>query len=164
MNRLDFIKAVDEFSGDIYRIAFSYCNNQSDAEDVTQNTFLKLLQSDELFNNNEHMKKWLFRVAINNCKDMSKSFWKRKIVPLDELNENNWGEEFSIEDSNLYYAITKLPQKYKLVIHLFYFEDYSIKEISEILNLKVTTVQTQLMRARNKLKETLMEDWEDEYK
>lgn len=162
MNRLDFIKAVDEFSGDIFRIAFSYCNNKSDAEDVTQNTFLKLLQSDESFDSNEHMKKWLFRVAINNCKDIGKSYWKQKIVSLNELNENNRGEEFSIEDSNLYFAIAKLPQKYRLVLHLFYFEEYSIKEISEILNLKVTTVQTQLMRARNKLKEILMEDWEDE--
>lgn len=162
MNRLDFINAVDTFSNDIYRIAFSYCNNQSDAEDVTQNTFLKLLQSDDIFDNSEHLKKWLFRVAINNCKDIGKSFWKKRITSLDELTEQQNSIEFSVEDNNLYFAINKLSKKYRLVIHLFYFEDYSIKEISEILGLKITTIQTQLMRARNKLKEILTEEWEDE--
>lgn len=162
MNRLDFINAVDTFSNDVYRIAFSYCNNQSDAEDVTQNTFLKLLQSEEVFDNPEHLKKWLFRVAINNCKDIGKSFWKKRITSLDELTDQQNNIEFSADDYNLYFAINKLSKKYRLVIHLFYFEDYSVKEISEILGLKITTIQTQLMRARNKLKEILTEEWENE--
>lgn len=155
MNRSEFINAVEMYSDDVFRIALSYCNNKSDAEDITQNTFLKLLQSDESFESVEHIKKWLLRVAINNCKDIKKSFWQKNILPLDDLTETEGAADFTQNDYDLYNAVTKLQSKYRIVVHLFYYEDYPIKEISELLGIKETTVQTRLMRARRKLKELL---------
>lgn len=157
MNRSEFINAVEMYSDDVFRIALSYCNNKSDAEDITQNTFLKLLQSDESFESDEHIKKWLFRVAINNCKDIKKSFWQKNALPLDDLIEAESATDFTQNDYDLYNAVTKLQAKYRIVVHLFYYEDYSIKEISKLLEIKETTVQTRLMRARRKLKELLEE-------
>lgn len=157
MNRSEFINAVEMYSDDVFRIALSYCSNKSDAEDITQNTFLKLLQSDESFESDEHIKKWLFRVAINNCKDIKKSFWQKNTLPLDDLTETESPADFTQNDYDLYNAVTRLQAKYRIVVHLFYYEDYSIKEISELLEIKETTVQTRLMRARRKLKELLEE-------
>lgn len=157
MNRSEFINAVEMYSDDVFRIALSYCSNKSDAEDITQNTFLKLFQSDESFQSDEHIKKWLFRVAINNCKDIKKSFWQKNTLPLDDLTEAESVADFTQNDYDLYNAVTNLQAKYRIVVHLFYYEDYSIKEISELLEIKETTVQTRLMRARRKLKELLEE-------
>lgn len=157
MNRSEFINAVEMYSDDVFRIALSYCSNKSDAEDITQNTFLKLLQSDESFESDKHIKKWLFRVAINNCKDIKKSFWQKNTLPLDDLIEAESVADFTQNDYDLYNAVTRLQAKYRIVVHLFYYEDYSIKEISELLEIKETTVQTRLMRARRKLKELLEE-------
>ena len=162
MEKNRYVKVVQKYSNTVFRAAFQYCGNKSDAEDVVQNTFIKLYQSPKNFQDEEYLKRWLIRVAINEAKNISMSFWKRNIFSLEE-SDGNTSYEFSKEEhTQLYDAVMSLSAKYRIVVYLYYFEDYSVKEISEIIKLKETTVQTQLMRARTKLKEELKEAWENE--
>lgn len=164
MDRKDYITAVEQYANDVYRIAYSYCKRSFDAQDITQNVFLKLFQSNTEFQDQEHIRKWLIRVAVNESKNLCTSFWKKRIVPLEE-SDGDEACEYSFpyqESSDLYDAVMLLPYKYRIVIHLYYYEDYSIQEIAGILNRKETTIQTQLMRARKKLKTMLKENWNDE--
>ena len=158
MDRKKYTDIVEKYANNIYKVALSYCRNKYDAEDILQNVFIKLLQFDGDFDGEEHLRRWLIRVTINSCKDLCKSFWKKRIVSIDELKQNYSYEFSSNEKSDLYEMVMELPQKYRLVTHLYYYEDYSIKEISEILQVKETTVQTQLMRARAKLQTRLKEE------
>ncbi|MFQ9514806.1 MAG: RNA polymerase sigma factor [Eubacterium sp.] len=163
MDRINYTEIVEKYANNIYRVALSYCKNKYDAEDVLQNVFLKLLQSDVEFEGEEHLRRWLIRVTVNCSKDLCKSFWKKRMVSIDEAGQNYSHEFSSDEKGNLYDAVMDLPGKYRIVTHLYYYEDYSVKEIADILTIKETTVQTQLMRARNKLQMKLKEvgqyDW-----
>lgn len=162
MDRTEYIRTVEKYANDIYRVAFCYCRNKSDAEDIVQSVFLKLLQSEVEFQDEMHKKKWLVRVTANLAKDFCTSYWKQKVVPLETAATETETSINTKEPSALYEAVMSLPQKYRPVVHLYYYEDYSVKEIAEILNIKETTVQTRLMRARQKLKEILKEAWQDE--
>ena len=162
MEREEYIAAVETYANTVYRAAYQYCGNKSDAEDVVQNTFIKLFQSKKVFEEQEYLRRWLIRVAVNEAKNVSMSFWKKKILPLEDSGENEAYEFSTEETSALYEAVMQLPSKYRIVVHLYYFEDYSVREIAEILHVKETTVQTQLMRARGRLKEQLKEAWINE--
>lgn len=162
MEQSEYIRVVNTYGNMVYRIAYGYCKNASDAEDIVQNVYIKLLQSKTKFINEEHIRKWLIRVAANEAKNLCVSFWRRKIVPLEDSHEAllQWsGKE---ECSKLYEVVMDLPDKYRIVTYLYYYEDYAVREIAEILKLRETTVQTQLMRAREKLKMKLKEDWKNE--
>ena len=163
MTKEQYIKAVNLYSDSLFRIAYSICKNKQDAEDAVQNSFLRLYTSKVEFLSDEHMKNYLIKITVNNCKHNFLSSWKQKIV----LVENYFDEGFYTMDENddryaLYNAVMSLPYKYRVVIHLYYYEDYSVKEISNLISEKETTVQTRLMRARNKLKTILQKEWEDE--
>ena len=152
-----FNSIVEQYIDVVYRATLSYCKNKSDAEDIVQNTFIKLLKTDTQFINDEHIRKWLIKVAMNECKNMWKSFWHKNITSFDELEK-----EPEYENSNekeLFEEVMKLPKKYSIVLHLYYYEGYSVKEIAQILEITESNVQTRLMRARNKLKEHLQEAW-----
>ena len=152
-----FNSIVEQYIDVVYRATLSYCKNKSDAEDIVQNTFVKLLKSDMEFKDDEHIRKWLIKVAMNECKNMWKSFWHKNITSFDELDK-----EPEYENSNekeLFEEVMKLPKKYSVVLHLYYYEGYSVKEIAQILEITESNVQTRLMRARNKLKEHLQEAW-----
>ena len=141
----------------VYRVALSGCRNPADAEDVTQNTFIKLWERQESFEDLEHARKWLIRVAINECHSLWRTPWMKKTTYLENVKKE---PSFSMgERSELYYAVLELPVKYRQVVHLYYFEEYSVKEIAGLLNLSETAVQTRLLRARQKLKETLKGAW-----
>lgn len=151
-------RIVDLYLDSVYRIALSCCKNSYDAEDVVQNTFIKLLNTATVFEDDEHIRRWLIRVAVNECNSMWRSFWKKNVSSLDEINEE---PQFSApENSELFYAVQQLPKRYREVVHLYYYEDYSIKEIARILQASETAIQTRLMRARNKLKQQLKEAWQ----
>lgn len=155
----EFTAAVQNYSDTVFRICLSVCKNRSDAEDIAQNVFMKLYRRGEKFNDGEHMKSWLIRVAVNECKSYLSSPWiKRVICSIDDeiFDEENIGFE-QPEQSELFFAVRSLPHKYRIVVHLYYYEDYSVGEISNMLGIKETTVQTQLMRARQKLKNILSE-------
>ena len=155
-----FIRIFNLFKNDVYRLAYSYTKNISDSDDITQNVFVKLYKHNEILElDNVNLKKWLFKVTINECKTLLLSSWKKKIVPFTEKEENTLYTK--INDNSVLEVVMKLPKKYRLVIFLYYYENYNIKEISEILNLTVTNVQTILYRGRDKLKDIIRED-EDE--
>lgn len=150
-------KIAVDYMDIVYRTALSYCKNQHDAQDIVQNTYVKLLQSELEFEDDEHIRKWLIRVAVNECKDIWRSFWRKNVSYLDELEQEP--EFCQVKNKELFDEVMKLPPKYSIVVHLYYYEEYSVKEIAGILGITQTNVQTRLMRARNKLKEQLKEAW-----
>lgn len=162
MEQSVYIKAVDTYAGTLYRIACTYCRQHADAEDIVQTAFMKLYQTETEFQDEEHIKRWLIRVTVNEARNLCKSFWKKNVTSLESSGMIQPYDFPRPEYSDLYDAVLSLPGKYKIVVHLYYYEDYSVKEIAEILSLKETTVQTQLMRARKQLKIKLKEVWQDE--
>ncbi len=152
---MDYEAIVNRNLDIVYRTALSYCKNKYDAEDVVQNTFAKLLQSDTEFQDEEHIRKWLIRVAVNECKNMWKSFWRKNISSLDDLDYEP--ECQTTEQKELLEEVLRLPPKYRIVIHLYYYEGYRVKEIADLLHISESNVQIRLMRARNKLKEQIKE-------
>lgn len=155
MDSEEYIRIAEKYTDTVYRITLSYCKNKPDAEDAVQNTFLKLLRTDIRFSDEEHIRKWLIRVAVNECKNVWKSFWHRNMVSFDELEKE---PEYTESDKQeIFSEIIKLPKKYSVVIHLYYYEGYSVREISQIMGISESNVQIRLLRARNKLKELLEE-------
>lgn len=153
MNYETIVKQNIDF---VYRTALCYCKNTHDAEDIVQNTFVKLLQTDMEFQDEEHIRRWLIRVAINECKNMWKSFWRKNITSIDELNcEPAYQMK---EQKELLDMVLKLPPQYRIVMHLYYYEGYHVREIAEALHISESNVQIRLMRARNKLKEYMKEE------
>lgn len=134
----------------VYRAAVSLVHNAAEADDIVQETFIKLFNSHKSFTSDEHCKAWLIRTAINLSKDLLKSF---RFTHTEELDEAIPAE--SLEECELTEALSKLPPKYRAVIHLHYFEGYSSGEIAEILGISATAVTTRLARAREKLKKLM---------
>ncbi|MEE1061828.1 MAG: sigma-70 family RNA polymerase sigma factor [Ruminococcus sp.] len=157
MDACEFNRIAEEYTDVVYRATFSYCKNKSDAEDAVQNTFIKLLKTDTKFEDDEHIRKWLVKVAINECKNVWKSFWNRNITFFDELEKEP--EYLEPKEKELFEEVMKLSNKYSVVLHLYYYEGYNVKEIAQTLEITESNVQTRLMRARNKLKERLQEAW-----
>ncbi len=138
----------------VYRLALSQSGNPHDAEDITSEVFLRYIKSDKHFESEEHIKAWLIRVTVNRAKSLFASSWFKKTVPIDETLPADMPED----ESEVYGAVLKLPQKYRTVIHLFYYEDLKTAEIAETLNIKESTVRSQLLRARAMLKQFLEGD------
>jgi RNA polymerase sigma factor (sigma-70 family) len=142
---------LDKYVAMLIKLAFTYVKNTADAEDITQDVFVSLMKKNEGFENEEHEKAWLLRVTINHCKNHLKSSWNRRNVPLDE--EISYMPE---EDSEVLSTVLSLPDKYRTVIHLYYYENYSINEISDLLRKNPATIGTWLARGRNLLKTKLI--------
>ena len=158
--RLPVQDLMNMYKNNVYAAAFSICKNTSDAEDVVQDTFLQYYMTHKNFDNEQHIRAWLLRVAINKAKNIQSSFWHRNGMPLDDFIETLSFE--TPETKELFEEVMKLPEKYRVVVHLFYYEDYSIKEIAKILRTTESNIKVRLSRGRVKLKDALKEDWEDE--
>ncbi len=152
-----FVDIFTLYKNDIYRLIYSYTKDFNITDDITQTTFIKLYKHEEILKKSkEEIKKWLIVVAINSSKSFLLSYWKNKISFLTEKEENTLTKE---ESSNqLLDTILELPKKYRIPLFLYYYEDYKIKEIAQILKLSETCIQTRLARARNLLKEKLKEE------
>lgn len=152
---------VDEsyrrFADNVFAAAFSICRSKADADDAVQETFIKYISAKDDFKDEEHIKAWLLRTGINKAKDISRSFFRRNTVAWEDYMNDLEFE--SPEDSGLFEAVMKLPDKYRIVIHLFYYEDYSISEIANTLRRSEGTVKSQLSRGRGFLKDILTEEW-----
>jgi len=134
----------------VYRLCYLYLKNPSDAEDAVQSVFLKLVKSPISFNDYEHEKAWLIVTSRNYCKDILKSWWRTRRVDMDSLPEAAaWDNDE--QSGEVLEKLLLLPEKYKTVLYLYYFEEYSVREIAEILGRKVSTIQTQLSRGRERL-------------
>lgn len=152
-NTLD--QTIARYAELVYRLAFSQLKNKSDAEDVLQEVFLRYIRRRPAFENEEHGKAWFIRVTVNRCRSVWSSAWRRHHA---ELDESLAAEEQDYLD--LRAAVDGLPKKYRAVIHLFYYEDYTTAEIAALLRLKESTVRAQLTRARAMLRERLKGDWD----
>ena len=131
-----------------------HLKNYADTEDIFQTVFLKYVLSSVSFENEEHEKSWFIRVTINACKDLLKSFFHRHMITsLDELLEKP--TEMQEDYKEVLEAVLSLPQKYREIIYLHYYEDYTAPEISRILGKKVNTVYTLLTRSKQMLREKL---------
>ena len=157
--------AVDEFVDMVYRIAFNQVRNAADADDITQMVFIKLYRRPPQGADREHLKRWLIRVTVNECRSFRRAFWRRRV----ELREVDDGDlpayvepAFSEPDyTSLYEALDRLPEKCRIVVHLFYFEDCSTREIAGLLGIREVTVRNRLARARKQLRHQLKEAWKD---
>lgn len=138
----------------VFRLAFNYLKSQSEADDITQNVLIKLYRADNTFESEEHIKNWIIRVTINECKKALLSPWKRA-ESFDDYAETL--SFVSPEHSELFYAVMELPKKYRVAIYLHYYEAYSTEEISAILGIPSSTVRTHLERGRERLKTNLLE-------
>ena len=147
---------VLKYSDMVYRIAYSMTNKQSDAEDIYQEVFIKLFEKDIKFVDEEHEKAWIIRVTINLTKNLYNSSWNKNIVELDE----NIAFE-SENERDVLNTVLKLPQNYRTVIYLMYYEGYKVKEISEMMKTSEGTIKTWLFRAREELKKELEGGFED---
>lgn len=147
-------KIIEKYFDTVYRLAYSQTQDRHKADDVLQEVFLRYIKSDKAFESEEHIKAWLIRVTVNCCKSIYLSSWFKKTVPLNE--EQNLTFEIP-EQSDVYMTVAKLPKKYKTVIHLFYYEDLSVKQIADYLKIKESTVKSQLHRGREMLKSMLKE-------
>ncbi len=135
----------------VYKLCYIYMKNTVDAEDAVQSVFLKFLKTNMVFNDFEHEKAWFIKTTKNLCKDTIKSWWRNFRVDLNTLPEiPSWDK--GNQTSELLERLLALPEKYKSVLFLYYFEDYSVKEISKLLGRKESTIQSQLLRGREQLK------------
>lgn len=160
MSENEFITIVKRNNQRIYLMALSYTKNGSDAEDIMQNAFMKLWKQNKPFADDEHVDKWLTVVCINECRDYIKNPFRKRNVPIDEaINLSAVDKTGNID---LFKAVMSLPTKERTIIHLFYYEDMSINDISDILKMKESAVKTRLFRARQKLKSLLGDEWNNE--
>lgn len=138
---------VQNYKDLVYRISISYLKNVVDSDDIFQEVFLRYFRKKPIFENEEHEKAWFIRVTINCCKNILTSKWNKNRVPFEDLNIFD-----DSKTADLFEEITSLPTKYRIVIILYYYEGYKIKEISKILKITESSVKQRLKRAREKLK------------
>ena len=150
-----FSEAAERYLDTLYRVALNSLRVPADAEDAVQETMLRFWRTDTVFDSGEHLRNWLIRVCVNVCRDMSRSWWKRRTVSLEMCAETMFDDPAK---RTLWNEVMSLPAKYRLPLYLYYYEGYSAAEVGELLGLNVSTVQTRLARARAKLKSLLEEE------
>lgn len=145
---IEFHEIVDRYGNMLINLAYSFCRNKTDAEDVVQDVFIKYIQKAPNFLSEEHQKAWLMRVTINTAINYKNTFWNKNKKSLEDYEMVS----ASAETEEIWDDVRKLPDKYRIVIDLYYREGLSIKEIAFVLGKSESTVGTQLERGRKKLK------------
>ena len=154
-NKEQFVQQIRQYMDMIFRLAFNCLKSQADADDVTQTVLLRLYETEKVFDNEDHIKHWLVRVTLNECKKHWRSPWNRTEEYENYVSTLVFDEP---QYSDLFEAIMGLDTKYRIVIYLYYYEGYSIEEIAGLLRLPRGTVGTRLKRAREQLKQKLSEE------
>lgn len=149
-------EALKLYGDSLMRVAFTYTQNMSDAQDMVQEAFLRYIEKSPDFISREHEKAWLIRVTINICKNYIASAYRKNYAQLDESITVSDSYNIGLSD-----AIKALPHKYRIVIHLYYYEGYSQKEIAKIINLTESAVATRLQRGRSLLKKKIGDGYFD---
>jgi len=152
VHETDILALYDQYSNMVYRIALSYLHQSQDAEDVVQSVFLKLIDG-TAHPEVEKERAFLTRITINACKDALRSVWKRRTEPLDDAMVFEQDD-----DRELFHAVMALPLKYRIVVHLHYYEGYTFSEIAAFLKISSSAVSMRIHRAKAVLKENLRED------
>ncbi len=151
---------IERYQHNLFVAAFQVCKNREDAEDIVQETFIQYHTSNKEFESEEHIRAWLLRVAMNKAKNVNLTFWRRNRQPLEDYIETLTFETEAAGE--LFETVLKLPEKYRMVLHLFYYEEYSIQEIAGVLKLSEGNVKARLSRGRKMLRDVLKEEWEDD--
>lgn len=141
----------------VYRVAFMQMKRHADAEDASQEVFLRLLKYEPEFESEEHEKAWFIRTTMNICKDILKSKWHSATVSIDRIPESERMHFHipSVQEDETLWAVLELPEKYRHCLYFFYYEEYSVKEVAKLMQIPENTVKTNLRRGREMLKETL---------
>lgn len=159
MEQESFDRAARRWQDMVFRLALHQLGSYADADDAVQEVFLRLWRQKAPFESEEHLRRWLLRGTVNWCRDQPRSPWRRRRVDWDSL-ENQPAFE-TPEQGELYEAVMSLPEKYRTVLDLFYYEELSVREIGEVLGLSQSAVTTRLSRARKLLRER-WEAWQDD--
>ena len=158
--RMETQALAETYRDRLFAAAFQVCGNAADAEDAAQEALLRYHISEKQFESEQHIRAWLLRVAINCAKNVSRSFFRRNTVSLEDYLDSL--EFDSGESREIFREVMNLPETYRLVIHLYYYEDYSVAEIGRILGLTESNVKVRLSRGRQLLKKALQGVWDDE--
>ncbi len=153
-------RAIDLYADTVKRICMVHVKNEADTEDIFQTVFLKYVLHTDAFASPAHEKAWIITVTVNACRDLLRSVFRKKTVPLEKLKERPKEEE--ADHSDVLEAVRSLPEKYKDAVYLYYYEGYSAEEIGGILGKKTNTVYTLLARARQMLRVKLEGVTDDE--
>lgn len=151
VTRDSFTDVYEKYKNTVYSVIFNYVRNTDNASDVTQDVFMKLIDSDVTFDSEEHLKAWLIRVAINASKNLLKynsRFSDEEIPEIPYFEEHN-------EDGHLLRLVMSLPEKYRVPLHLFYYEDLTIRQIGNLLHVPEATIKIRLKRGRDKLQKLI---------
>ena len=152
-NEQEVNRVIEQYSDTVRRLCMIHLKNHADTEDIFQIVFLKYVLSSVSFENEEHEKAWFIRVTINACKDLLKSFFRTHIVSLDEILDQP--ASLPLDNREVLEAVLSLPSKYRDVVYLHYYEEYSAPQISRILNKNVNTIYTLLTRSKEMLRKKL---------
>ena len=145
-------ETIEKYSDMVLRLALNQTRNRTNADDIYQEVFLRLLKNFDKIKNEEHLKAGLIRVTINCSRTMLSSYWNKNIITLREAASL---EAKPFEEDFVYNAVLKLPKKYRTAVHLYYFEGYSVKETAKIMRQSESATKTQLKRARDRLRPLL---------
>jgi RNA polymerase sigma-70 factor, ECF subfamily len=159
---VDTETAINQYADMVYRIAIVQMKNKSDADDIFQEVFIRLVKYKETIESEEHLKAWLIRVTTNCCNKQFTSAWNKKTTFLESEDDISETYEIEEQDETVFQAVKQLPENYKSVIHLFYYEEYSVKEIAQILEQSESTIKTRLSRARQMLRKNLGGSYDEE--
>ena len=154
MEEQAFRQAVEDHRDVVFRIALTYLRDRADADDIAQDVFLKLLKSDGHFESREHLRRWLVRVTINECKSLFRKPWRR-VEDIENLADSLSAAQD--ETKAVLSDVMLLPERFRVPIVLYYYLGFSTSEIAELLHVPAATVRTRLARGRSKLKFILEE-------
>lgn len=161
-NQNEYLTYLVETYGDmVYRLAITRVRNPHDAEDIVQKVFLKLVKHIDHLESEEHVKAWLIRVTANEGKSLFTSAWRKRIVSLEDTGDVSVQPQDVPDSFHIFDTLSRLPEKYRVVIHLFYYHDLSTEEIAKILCRSNHTVRSQLSRGRERLRKELKGVFED---
>lgn len=161
--RITAQEAIDRYADMVYRLALSQMKNTTDADDLFQEVFVRLVSHVQDLESWEHVKAWLIRVTINCAKKHYEQYWNKNVDYMEEperVEDDSGGYEM-LEEHPVRAAVQKLPAKYRLVIHLYYFEERTVAEIAQLTEQKESTVKSQMHRAREMLKDLIGEEWQN---
>lgn len=149
-----------EYYALLFRVAFAEVKTHADAEDIMQETFIRLLKYQPQFESKEHEKAWLIRATLNLCKDFLKSKWQQSTTGLEKVAEEEkvYMKVPYLDEDDTLWRILALKESYRRPLYLFYYEDYAVKEIADILEIPVNTVKTNLKRGREELRKQLLQE------
>ncbi len=143
--------AVNTYSDTVYRVALNITHNPHDSFDISQEVFIRLVKNYEKIKDREHLKAWLIRVAVNCSRSFMRTKTLHEVISFDDIKERSYSY-IPDEDLEITKLVWKLPEKYSIAIHLFYYEEMKISEIAEALGISQSAVKLRLLRGREKLK------------